>query len=70
MGLGPDGTWARWRETDNVRSPVKVQEQNGQNMLMDSVLENVRTENRKLRMVQIFDVNNQAGGGSTAELED
>ena len=27
MGLGPDGTWARWRETDNVRSRVKVQEQ-------------------------------------------
>ena len=39
-----------------------------QNMLMDSVLENVRTENRKSRMVRVFDVNNQAGGGSTAEL--
>ena len=67
---GAEGRWVRWRETDNVRSWVKVQEQNAQNMLMDSVLENVRIENRKSRMVQVFYVNNQEGGGSTAELGD
>lgn len=71
MGLGP-GQVGEMDRNGQCEILSKVPQQNGQNMPMDSVLENVRRGQKtgEIGMVQVFDVSNQAGGGSTAELED
>lgn len=70
-GAGPEGRWVRWTEMDNVRILSKRFRNRMDRRICDGFGAG-ECEDRKqeVGMVQVFDVNNQAGGGSTAELED